>query len=571
VANQYYYNGTVDSSVANGVFYEYTAGTIATFGRAAQYSVSGLNQLLIRYKASGSLNVLGSLFSSASTLVEAVSGIGSLTATIGTTGSMLAAGASAISTAATNTYISNAGYIQGDTAIVTATGGVETTLLNTGTILGNATGAKLGAGETLLVNNTGTVAGSGSATNFGYGLYLTGNATTTVNNSGTIAGANYGVAFDQPAGKAHVLVNSGTISGGNFAILGLAGDEAITNVGVMLGQVSLGDGSDSFEGSAGRQSGPVNGGGGNDILIGSLGAGNQLLGGSGDDQLTGGDGRDVLTGGSGADEIDGGAGIDIASWRTEAVGAVVDLADNLLNAGSASGDTLTDIEGVQGSTNAADRLYGDDARNWLYGFGGNDLLDGRGGADVLRGGAGDDTYFVDTLADRVVEVAGEGSDVIISAITWRLSGNVENLYLLPGNTAIDGYGDAGANTLVGNAGINILDGGAGSDTLTGLGGRDAFFFSTAPAGGVDTITDFTSAFDTIRLSSQLFTGIAKGRLTSDAFWAGTGAHDASDRIIFNASTGQLYWDADGTGAGGQVLFAVLGGGAAVVANDIIVY
>jgi Ca2+-binding RTX toxin-like protein len=189
----------------------------------------------------------------------------------------------------------------------------------------------------------------------------------------------------------------------------------------------------------------------------------------------------------------------------------------------------------------------------------------------MRGGAGDDVYLVDQLDDRVIEVAGEGTDVIITAMTWRLSGNVENLYLT-GTGEISGYGDAGANVLAGAAGRNLLDGGLGADTLTGGGARDAFQFSTAlGAGNVDTITDFVSRTDVIRLSVAAFGGLAKGPLSADALWLGTSAHDANDRIIFDAAAGALYYDADGNGAGAAVLFAQLQGVSTLVAADFLVY
>ncbi|MET0743603.1 MAG: calcium-binding protein, partial [Microvirga sp.] len=44
---------------------------------------------------------------------------------------------------------------------------------------------------------------------------------------------------------------------------------------------------------------------------------------------------------------------------------------------------------------------------------------------------------------------------------------------------------------------------------------------------------------------------------SDFFHTGAAAHDADDHLIYNRSTGALYYDSDGTGAAKQVLLATL--------------
>ena len=56
------------------------------------------------------------------------------------------------------------------------------------------------------------------------------------------------------------------------------------------------------------------------------------------------------------------------------------------------------------------------------------------------------------------------------------------------------------------------------------------------------------------------------------FWASsTGtAHDADDRIIYNTTTRQIWYDADGNGAGAAQLIATLQSGATLVATDIVV-
>ena len=60
---------------------------------------------------------------------------------------------------------------------------------------------------------------------------------------------------------------------------------------------------------------------------------------------------------------------------------------------------------------------------------------------------------------------------------------------------------------------------------------------------------------------------ALGTLTANAFFSGSAAHDADDRIIYDSSTGNLYYDPDGNGVAAQVLFAHLGTGLALTNAD----
>jgi Ca2+-binding RTX toxin-like protein len=116
---------------------------------------------------------------------------------------------------------------------------------------------------------------------------------------------------------------------------------------------------------------------------------------------------------------------------------------------------------------------------------GNDLLDGGTGGDVMVGGSGNDTYVVDNAGDVVVEGFNEGTDSVLSSVSYNPAWNVENL-TLTGTASINGTGNSGDNVLVGNRGANklsggwgadTLDGGAGNDTLEGDWGNDTYLFS----------------------------------------------------------------------------------------------
>jgi len=92
--------------------------------------------------------------------------------------------------------------------------------------------------------------------------------------------------------------------------------------------------------------------------------------------------------------------------------------------------------------------------------------------NVLTGGTGNDTFLVHQADDVVIEKAKEGTDTVIADLSWTLSANVENLTLKDGAGAINGAGNALANTVTGNDSVNILNGGSGDDTLIGGGGGD---------------------------------------------------------------------------------------------------
>ena len=73
-------------------------------------------------------------------------------------------------------------------------------------------------------------------------------------------------------------------------------------------------------------------------------------------------------------------------------------------------------------------------------------------------------------------------------------------------------------------------------------GYDTFQFTTAldATTNVDKLTDFNPWADRISLKASIFKNIGgRGALKDDAFWIGSKAHDASDRIIYNKATGGI--------------------------------
>ncbi len=115
----------------------------------------------------------------------------------------------------------------------------------------------------------------------------------------------------------------------------------------------------------------------------------------------------------------------------------------------------------------------------LYGFDGADTLDGGLGADTLVGGLGDDDYYVDTLADVIVEDAVPGIDEVFTALNqYTLSANVENV-IFTGTGNFIGTGNAISNFLKGGDGADTLDGGFFNDTMAGGAGDDDYYVDNA--------------------------------------------------------------------------------------------
>ncbi|HIK57107.1 MAG TPA: cadherin domain-containing protein [Synechococcales cyanobacterium M55_K2018_004] len=318
------------------------------------------------------------------------------------------------------------------------------------------------------------------------------------------------------------------------------------------------------------------------------------------------------------DYIDGGSGIDTLTLIAGTGHVTVNVDSNSQVGGVLAGTTVINFERfnfsqfagtatMTGSNNPTVRDYlaggsGDDTLfglagdDELVGNGGNDLLVGGLGSDRMIGGLGNDTYDVDSPSDVIVEQLNQGIDTVRSAIDYTLGANLENLVLL--NGAVVGRGNNLANTLIGNAanntlagnagrdrlfgeagddrllggrGADRLDGGQGNDVLTGGLGQDSFVLSAAPGAGSDRITDFDPTQDRILFSRTGFeTFIRTGRLQANQFRLGSRASDGDDRLIYNRSTGALFFDPDGNGSIAPIQIAVLQNRAALSAANFIV-
>ncbi len=308
----------------------------------------------------------------------------------------------------------------------------------------------------------------------------------------------------------------------------------------------------------------------NDVLSGTdgrdysnLGAGNDKINtGAGDDVVSGGQGRDTIKGGDGNDAIQGG------NSATDTVG------DNL--DGGAGNDVIAGDAG-------ADTIAGGTGNDTVTAGSGNDSVSVGTGADSVDAGAGDDkvTAGKDTIGDNIT--AGTGNDSVASGAgndTISVGTGADSVDSGAGNDIIqagtDTVGDVieagtGNDTVIGGGGNDIICGDLGVDNLTGGLGSDLFEFCTAQSGSVDTITDFSPVDDTIQLDRSAFISFTvTGTLAIGSLVIGTKAVDFNDYLIYNNTTGELLYDADGAGAGAAVQIALLGAGLTLTNTDFLV-
>ena len=288
-----------------------------------------------------------------------------------------------------------------------------------------------------------------------------------------------------------------------------------------------------------------------------------MIGNAGNNIITG--GLTMRSGGAGDDTYFGGGAV------TELAGQGFDTIYVTNGFALLAGVEVEVLRVVDPNTTHSLGLIGNEFDNHIIAGNGSDLLDGGiSGHDVLEGNGGNDSYVVGSADTIVVEAEGQGADLLSARVSYVLAPgvSVENLGTATG-AAIDLTGNELANFVSGNDSANRLDGGAGTDLLQGRGGADIFAFTTALGGdNVDTIVDFTSGSDKIGLDEEVFAGVNSGNLAS-VFVNGTAAQDADDRLIYDTSTNQLYYDADGNGAGAKVLFASFQGSVALTANDFV--
>jgi Ca2+-binding RTX toxin-like protein len=401
------------------------------------------------------------------------------------------------------------------------------------------------------------------------------------------------------------------IVSGLGAEINIAGAD-VNNDPLVVNARAVDDTIDATNLNAGSMRLSLDGGAGDDLLVGGA-ANDTLIGGAGNDFVDGrrgddvaflGAGRDAFlwNPGEGNDRIEGGSGYDTMLFNGSGANETIDM--------SANGERFRffrDVASVVMDTNDLEqvdfRAFGGADTITINDLTGTDIQQINLNLGVLGTAGGDgqiDTINVNGSAGNdVVRVANQEQTVTVTGLTAtvtiaRADANLDRLMVFgaAGDDRIDaselasnliqltidgGAGDdmligsSSNDTLVGGDGNDTVIGGAGADNVSGSNGRDAFRFN-APNQGSDTISDFVAADDQILVRAADFGGglVAGAAITVDQFILGTAAGDDSDRFIYNNTTGELFFDVDGSGANAQVLLATLTGAPTINNTNIVV-
>lgn len=295
------------------------------------------------------------------------------------------------------------------------------------------------------------------------------------------------------------LDNSGEIRG----IVSLSGgDDRVVNTGLINGEIRLNEGSDTYDGSAGRQTGAVLGGLGRDHLIGGAHA----------DNFAGGDNSDTLVGGGGDDLLDGGEGDDFAVFSGPRSAYSWTVSDGVITITGPDGtDVLKNVELLRFSdqlvslTGYGVRERGSGDADQIVGSELNDILDGGAVPFILE-----IQGYTDNGRDRLFGLAGD--DVLTGG------GKEDHLDGGAGNDQLDGgldndalYGGAGNDRLTGGRGSDVIDGGAGVDVAVFTGARADYVIYTANGFTTIRTVDWVNPYnpETVIMATDILTSVER--------------------------------------------------------------
>ena len=334
----------------------------------------------------------------------------------------------------------------------------------------------------------------------------------------------------------------------------------------------------------------------NNVIIGNAVA-NIIDGAAGNDILRGQGGNDTYFVDSSSDLV-----IEVSGEGTADL--VQSTATNFTLPSNVENLTLIGKGNINGTGNSN--------ANLITGNSGNNILTSGGGNDTMTGGAGADRFVLSGTGTVSITDFGNGADILTNGANTAVSLTLMKAWVATVATRNDGFanilsnglkvdlskvtlgegfsisnvkdgvvgskaanfigsgladeitGGTVADTLNGGAGNDVISGGGGNDQITGGAGNDVFVFSSAPDAkkNIDTIIDFTKGQDLISFDSSVFTGFLTLNESFEFLESAPGLNAAtlaSTRVIYNKTSGALYYDQDGSAAGfNPIQVAIIG-------------
>lgn len=271
--------------------------------------------------------------------------------------------------------------------------------------------------------------------------------------------------------------------------------------------------------------------------------------------------------GTGWSSIWDAGGIDTITAASSTAGVTIDLRAATLQPGDPNaGGFISQQTKIAGGFTIAKGVVIENAVGSAF----NDVLVGNAATNTLNGGAGNDTYFIQSAQDIVIDSGGV--DTVYATFNYN-NPAIENVIVngVPvqsGNLPVVGgfrivRGGVGKDILQGNELDDKIYGGLGKDVLTGGVGKDIFVFDTKPSkANADKVTDYTVADDTMWLDNKYMAKLGKGTASKPGklnkkYFALDKAKDGNDYIIYVKKSGALLYDVDGSGSMAAVQIATL--------------
>ena len=330
-------------------------------------------------------------------------------------------------------------------------------------------------------------------------------------------------------------------------------------------------------------------------VLSGMGGSDHIWGGNANDYINGGSGDDKLVGGGGDDTLIGGSGNDTyVIWNGSGGDIIADesgLADILVFYTNTNDLIAGGLTTFRSGSSMKFLSY---TSNTSYEVGEIKNFTGSGNIELIRyiDGKGDtftkyfskssigtykDDWISSTFTGNSSLSGGKGNDILLGLSgNDSLDGGDGNDYLtgLDGNDSL--LGGIGLDFLVGGSGNDTLNGGAGNDTFYGDTGSDQFNFTTAlnASTNKDAVLDFASDTDKIGLSKAIFSKFSKASSVSSENFSsnttGNGTTSVKNYLVYNTDNSTLYYDADGSGSGKGIAFAVLSGVTTLKVSDFVV-